>query len=63
MSDERIRILIVVESPLVRAGLEAAVSHSDRFEVIDSTNLAGSAALFESQAADAVLMESGTFST
>jgi len=62
MSDERIRVLVVGESPLARAGLEAAVSQSDRFEVVGTCDLAGSAALFESTGAAAVLMESGTFS-
>jgi DNA-binding NarL/FixJ family response regulator len=63
MSDERVRVLIVGESPLVRAGLEAAISQTDRFEIAGSTNLAGSSALFESLSVDAVLMESGTFSS
>ena len=63
MSDERIRVLIVGESPLVRAGLEAAVAQTDRFEIAGSTNLSGSSALFESLSVDAVLMESGTFSS
>ncbi|MDQ1471454.1 MAG: hypothetical protein QOJ99_2934, partial [Bryobacterales bacterium] len=63
MPDERIRVLIIGESPLVRAGLEAAISHADRFEVVGASNVAGSAALFDSIAADVVLMESGTFSS
>lgn len=62
-SDERIRVLIVGESPVGRAGLEAAISQADRFEVVGATNIAGSAALFESTAADVVLMESATFSS
>jgi NarL family two-component system response regulator YdfI len=61
-ADERIRVLIVGESPLARAGLEAAISQADRFEVVGATNVAGSAALAESTAADVVLMESATFS-
>jgi two-component system, NarL family, response regulator YdfI len=61
-SDERIRVLVIGESPVVRAGLEAAISDSDRFEVVGNCNLAGSASLFESTAAAAVLMESATFS-
>jgi DNA-binding NarL/FixJ family response regulator len=61
--DERIRVLVIGESPIVRAGLTAALSESDRFEVVGTSNLAGSAALFESTAASAVLMESSTFSS
>lgn len=60
--DERIRVLVVGESPIVRAGLAAAISESDRFEVVGTCSLAGSTALFESTAASAVLMESSTFS-
>lgn len=60
--DEKIRVMVVGESPIVRAGLAAAVSHSDRFEVVGTCALADSAALFESTAPAAVLMESGTFS-
>ncbi len=62
-ADERIRVLIVGESPIVRAGLAAAISESERFEVVGSCNLAASTAMFESAAASAVLMESGTFNT
>ena len=62
-SDERIRVLVIGESPIIRAGLAAAISDSDRFEVVGTCNLAGSAALFESTAASAVLMESATFSS
>jgi NarL family two-component system response regulator YdfI len=61
LGDERIRVLVIGESPIVRAGLAAAISESDRFEVVGTCNLAGSAALFESAAASAVLMEGGTF--
>src|ERR1700691_5945993 len=62
-SDERIRVLVIGESPIVRAGLAAAISESDRFEIAGTCNLAGSAALFESSAASVVLMESSTFSS
>jgi len=62
-ADERIRVLVVGESPIVRAGLEAAVSHAGNFEVVGTCDLAESAALFESTGAAAVLMESGTFSS
>jgi NarL family two-component system response regulator YdfI len=62
-ADERIRLLVIGESPIVRAGLDAAISDSDRFDVVGSCNLAESAALLESTAAAAVLMESGTFSS
>jgi two-component system, NarL family, response regulator YdfI len=62
-SDERIRVLVIGESPIVRAGLAAAISESDRFELVGTSNLAGSAALFDSTAASAVLMESSTFSS
>lgn len=60
-SDERIRVLVIGESPLVRGGIEAAISQSDRFEVVGAGNLASSAALLESTGADVVLMESQTF--
>jgi DNA-binding NarL/FixJ family response regulator len=59
--EERIRVLVIGESPLVRAGLEAAISESDRFEVVGTSNLAGSAAMLESTAAAGVLMDGGTF--
>jgi NarL family two-component system response regulator YdfI len=62
-SDERIRVIVIGESPIVRAGLEAAISDSDRFEVVGTCNIAGASALFESTVAAAVLMESGTFSS
>jgi len=62
-ADERIRVLVIGESPIVRAGLAAALSESDRFEVVGTSSLAGSAAVIESTAASAVLMESGTFSS
>src|ERR1700722_18163563 len=62
-SDERIRVLVIGESPVVRAGLAAAISDLDRFEVVGTSNLAGSASLFESTAASAVFMESGVFSS
>jgi DNA-binding NarL/FixJ family response regulator len=61
--DERIRVLVIGESPIIRAGLAAAISESDRFEVVGICNIAGSAALFESTAASAILMESSTFSS
>jgi len=62
LNDERIRLLVVGESAIARAGLEAAIAQSDRFEVVGTCNFADSAALAESTAAAAVLMESGTFS-
>lgn len=55
---DRIRVLIVGESPISRAGLAAAISDSDQFEVVGSCDLAASAAMLESTAATAVLMES-----
>lgn len=60
--DDRIRVLVVGESPIIRAGLEAAISHSDRFEVVGACHPAESAAMLESTFAGAVLIESGTFS-
>jgi NarL family two-component system response regulator YdfI len=60
-ADERIRVLIIGESPIARGGLEAAVAQSERFEVAGACNLANAAALFEAAGADAVLMESSTF--
>jgi DNA-binding NarL/FixJ family response regulator len=62
-ADERIRVLVIGESPLVRAGLEAAVSESDRFEVVGVCSLAAAGAMFESTAPAAVLMESGAFNS
>ena len=62
-ADERIRVLVIGESPIVRAGLAASISELDRFKVVGTCPLAGSAALLESTAASAVLMESGTFSS
>jgi len=62
-TDERIRVLVVGESPVVRAGLEAAIAELDRFQVVGICNLAGSAALFESTVAAAVLMEGSSFSS
>ncbi len=62
IDDERIRVLVIGESPVIRAGLATAISDSERFEVVGSCNLAGSASLFEASAAAAVLMESAAFS-
>ena len=59
MLDERIRVLVVGDSTIVRAGLESAISESGRFEVVGATDLAGSAELLESTGASAILMESG----
>ncbi len=61
-ADHRIRVLVIGESPIVRAGLEAAIAQSDRFEVVGVCHPADSAAMLESTFANAVLMESGTFS-
>ena len=60
-AEEKIRVLVVGESPIVRAGLEAAIAESEHFEVVGTSNAAGSAALFESTEAAAVLMERGAF--
>jgi DNA-binding NarL/FixJ family response regulator len=60
-AEEKIRVLVIGESPIVRAGLEAAISESEHFEVVGTSNAAGSAALFESTEAAAVLMERGAF--
>lgn len=62
MSEERIRVVVVGESPIIRAGLAAAISESDRFEVVGTTNTAGAAALAESTAAAVLLMEVNTVS-
>lgn len=59
MFEDRIRVLVVGESPIVRTGLAAAIAESDRFEVVGTTNLAGAAALAESTAASVILMEAG----
>ena len=53
-------MLVIGESPVVRAGLEAALE-SDRFEVVGACDLAGSAAMLESTAAEAVFMDSASF--
>ena len=55
-------MLVIGESPIVRAGLEAAISQSDRFEVVGMCHPAEAAAMIESTFAGAVLAESGTFS-
>ena len=62
MSDARIRVLVIGESPIIRAGLAAAISESDRFEVVGTTNVAGAATLAESTAASVILMEANTLS-
>jgi DNA-binding NarL/FixJ family response regulator len=59
--EEKIRVLVIGESPIMRAGLEAAIAESEHFEVVGTSNAAGSAALFESTEAAAVLMERGAF--
>ena len=53
-------MLVIGESPVVRAGLEAALE-SDRFEVVGACDLAGSAAMLESTVAEAVFMDSASF--
>ena len=53
-------MLVIGESPVVRAGLEAALE-SDRFDVVGTCDLAGSAAMLESTAAEAVFMDSASF--
>ena len=53
-------MLVIGESPVVRAGLEAALE-SDRFEVVGACDLAGSAAMLESTAAEAVFMDTASF--
>lgn len=60
-AEEKIRVLVIGESPIVRAGLEAAIAESEHFEVVGASNAAGSAALFEATDAAAVLMERGAF--
>jgi NarL family two-component system response regulator YdfI len=53
-------VLVIGESPVVRAGLEAALE-SDRFEVVGTCDLAGSAAMLESTVAEAVFMDAASF--
>lgn len=60
-TEERIRVVVVAESAIARAGLEAAIAESGSFEVVGSTNSSGSSALVETTAADAILMEARTF--
>ncbi len=58
---DRIRVLIVGESPIARAGLAAAISDSDRFEVVGACALSAAPSMLESTAASAVLTESSAF--
>jgi DNA-binding NarL/FixJ family response regulator len=53
-------VLVIGESPVVRAGLEAALE-SDRFEVVGTCDLAGSAAMLQSTVAEAVFMDTASF--
>lgn len=53
-------MLVIGESPVVRAGLEAALE-SDRFEVVGACDLAGSAAMMDSTDAEAVFMDTASF--
>ena len=55
-------MLVIGESPVVRAGLEAALE-SDRFEVVGTCDLAGAATMLESTTAEAVLMDTASFET
>ncbi len=59
--DERIRVLIVGDSPVARAGLEAAIADTERFDVVGTCSPANASALFESSGAACILMESGAF--
>jgi DNA-binding NarL/FixJ family response regulator len=63
LNEEKIRVLVVGDSPLVRAGLEAAISQAEGWEVAGACNLANAAALMASTGAAAVLMEGRTFSS
>jgi DNA-binding NarL/FixJ family response regulator len=63
LNDEKIRVLVVGDSPIVRAGLEAAISQTEGWEVAGICNLANAAALMASTGAAAVLMEGRTFSS
>jgi len=56
-----VRVLVIGESPVVRAGLEAAMLESDRFQVVGNGNFANSARLLESTAAEAVFMDAAMF--
>ncbi len=60
---ERIRVIVVGESPITRAGLEAALLDSDRFEVVGASGIACAAALSEAAAASAVLMDNTAFNS
>ena len=53
-------MLVIGESSVVRAGLEAALE-ADRFEVVGASDLAGAPALMESTLAEAVLMDAASF--
>jgi DNA-binding NarL/FixJ family response regulator len=53
-------VLVIGESPAVRAGLEAALE-ADRFEVVGACDMAGSAAMLEFTVADAVMMDTVSF--
>ena len=53
-------MLVIGESAVVRAGLEAALE-SGRFEVVGTCDLSGSPAMLESTGADAVFMDTASF--
>jgi DNA-binding NarL/FixJ family response regulator len=56
-------VLVVGDSPIVRAGLAAAISQTEGWEIVGSCNPANAAALMASTGAAAVLMEGRTFSS
>lgn len=62
-NDEKIRVLVVGDSPIARAGLEAAISQTEGWEVVGTCNTANAAARMASTGAAAVLMEGRTFSS
>ena len=59
--DDRIRVLIVGDSPIARAGLAAAIADSDQFEIVGSCSPSAASSMLESTAASAVLIESSAF--
>jgi len=60
--EDRIRVLIVGDSAIARAGLEAALAEAGRFEIVGSTTSAGVPSLMDATLPDAILLEAHTFS-
>ena len=61
LTEERLRVLVVGESALTRAGLEAALTETPNLEVVGSCDVAHSTAMMESTSADLVVLETASF--